>query len=359
MNLRNTSAPSGRDGQRQGGVQRRFAARSQQPAAVRVRRSGSEESANNPALRRRVTRILVLLLLVGLLIFALRMLAVSLPAIPAIPTSSQWSGVKWPSWTWPDFSVSQWFAGSSFFAPPAAQEGGEVVVTEKNSCSVTSGNRSGAPFAMLRIPAGRYELPAANSPLHPFLNPQRLGEVSLSAPILIQEQPVSSTLFKQYVEAVEGMPDGEEKEEKRSHIGMFWNKKESVSPAVRGISLEAALDFNRWLSQKTGCDFQIPSREEWAATVIHLFHSGVSLPKPSDGFDATPLKSLLQGGSEWTRSPCPMGFYLVGEEDWGATIRDGHPSCMPNLFSVAGFRTVLHPAQSDEPVAAAEGKGNR
>jgi hypothetical protein len=339
-------------------VQRRFAARSQQPAAVRVRRSGSEESTN-PAMRRRVVRILVLLLTVGLLILALRALSVSLPTIPALPSSPQWSGVKWPSWTWPDFSVSQWFAGSSFFAPPAAQEGAEMVVTEQSSCPLLTGNRTSSPFAMLTIPAGRYALPAANSPLHPFLNPQRLGDVHLPESILIQEQPVSSTLFKQYVEAVEGMPDGEEKEEKRSHIGMFWNKKESVSPAVRGISLEAALDFNRWLSQKTGCDFQIPSREEWAAAVIHLFQSGVSLPKPSDGFDATPLKSLLQGGSEWTRSPCPMGYYLVGEEDWGATIRDGHPSCMPNLFSVAGFRTVIHPAQANKPVVAQEGKSGR
>ncbi len=250
--------------------------------------------------------------------------------------------------------MGHWFAGSSFFAHRSNDPPSAVVVNEGATCvmaGTANASRTVGPVNMLTIPAGRYELPAANSPLHPFLPSHRLSEIVLPEPVLIQEQAVSIALFKQYVDAVEQMPSGEEKEEKLAHIGMFWNKKESVSPAVRGVSLEAAMDFSRWLAQQTHCHFQIPSREEWAAAIIHLFQSGVPLPKPSDGFDATPLKSLLQGGNEWTRSPCPVGYYLVGEEDWGAGMRDGQPSCIPNLFSVAGFRMVIHPARASTAAA--------
>ncbi|WP_130470246.1 SUMF1/EgtB/PvdO family nonheme iron enzyme [Candidatus Magnetaquicoccus inordinatus] len=352
MNLRNTPSTPQRQAHRQGSLPRRFATRGQQPAAVRVRRTtGSEQES--PRQRRRIVRLLLGMLLVGVALLLLRISILSMPDLPAI---------SWPNWSLPEFSVGNWFAGSSFFTRPAEQ--GESVpaqVAESSSCVMTVGAGQKTvvgPFNMLTIPAGQYELPLPASPLYPFLHPQRLGSIVLPEAILLQEQPVSSSVFKQYVEDVGKMPDGEAKEERLSHIGMFWNKKESVSPAVRGISLEAAMDFNRWLSEKTGCEFQIPSREEWAAAVIHLFQSGVSLPKPSDGFDATPLKSLLQGGSEWTRSTCPMGYYLVGEEDWGATIRDGHPSCMPNLFSVAGFRTVIHPAATNKRDSAEERKSN-
>ncbi|MBF0399777.1 MAG: SUMF1/EgtB/PvdO family nonheme iron enzyme [Magnetococcales bacterium] len=205
------------------------------------------------------------------------------------------------------------------------------------------------PITLLNIPAGRYPLPTPTSGLYPFTDFHHLEPIVVDAPFSIQAQPLSRALFKEYADYLAKSPDGEEKERLLSYLGLSWNQGEESSPAVRGISWEAAHEFGLWLSQKTGCSYDIPSREEWAATIIHLYNTGAQLPKPSDGFDSTPLKSLLRGGTEWTRSPCAMGYYLVGEEDWGGDTNNSQPICMPSLFAVAGFRLVLHPTAKISP----------
>lgn len=234
---------------------------------------------------------------------------------------------------------------------PQAQPQEELyTISTSSTCSALSAkgsSQSAALTALITIPAGTYELPTSTSGLYPFTRFHNLAPIVVDAPFLIQGQPVSRTLFKEYADFVASKPDGQEKERSLAHLGLSWNQVGATTPAVKGISWEAALEFTQWLSQKTGCTYDIPSRAEWAATIIHLYGSGVPLPKPSDAFDATPLKSLLRGGTEWTRSPCAAGYYLVGEEDWGGDSNSNQPICMPGLFSVAGFRVVLHPTAPD------------
>ncbi|MEO5348259.1 MAG: SUMF1/EgtB/PvdO family nonheme iron enzyme [Magnetococcus sp. YQC-3] len=309
MDLRNLLDFATRWGVRRRRARRVHAARSAHPAAVRVRRTTNHPTTRQPA--RLPSRLLLLgsvalLLLLGALLFLPR-----------------------PEW----LTTDGW--DTSLRGNPLKQV--QVGATAQ-SCQPSDQSA----FTLLEIPAGRYALPTPTSGLYPFTRTHQMEHVVINTPFLIQERPVSRALFKQYAEAVASSADGEEKERLSSHLGPAWNR-ETAGSVVKGVSLEAAIDFGQWLSQKSGCSYAVPSREEWLATVVHLFNSGAPLPKSSDAFDATPLKSLLQGGSEWTRSPCALGHYLVGEEDWGVESKSREPVCMPAMFAVAGFRVVLHP----------------
>ena len=198
---------------------------------------------------------------------------------------------------------------------------------------------------LMAIPAGTYDLPSQTSRLFSFLNPYNIGTITIKNTIFMQEQKVSHALFGQYADFVENLPPGEEKDRRKNHIGLLWNKGETTQTSVQGISWDAATDFSNWLSQKTGCDYNIPSSEEWAAAIIHLYSTGEQVPKPGNNFSPTPMKSLLRGGREWTLSPCAMGYFLVGEDNWIAGPGSNQATCMPPLFSIAGFRVVLNPAK--------------
>ncbi len=308
MDLRNLLDFATRWGVRRQRARRAHPARSAHPAAVRVRRTTNHATTRQPG------RLPFRLLLLGLVAFLLLGTLFFLPR---------------PEW----LTTDGW--GTSFRANSPRQG-------ESGATGQTCLPSDQAAFTLAEIPAGRYALPTPTSGLYPFTRTHQMEHIVIDAPFLLQERPVSQALFKQYAEAVASRADGEEKERLSSHLGLAWNR-ETATSVVKGVSLEAAIDFGQWLSQKTGCSYAVPSREEWLATVIHLFNSGAPLPKSSDAFDATPLKSLLQGGSEWTRSPCALGHYLVGEEDWGVESKSKEPVCMPAMFAVAGFRVVLHP----------------
>ncbi|MBF0459813.1 MAG: SUMF1/EgtB/PvdO family nonheme iron enzyme [Magnetococcales bacterium] len=300
---------------------RAYGVRSAYPAAVRVKRVSA------PAPKRETSRRPLVWLLPILLIV---LLVLGWPAV-----RSGWSVVATKM-----AQIGTWLSSPGQPSPkqqPDKNLGQACLLAEQAQTA----------FTLLPIPVGSYPLPTPTSGLYPFTHAHAAETIVVEAPFWLQDQPVTQALFKQYADSIDVMPAGEEKERLVSHLGMFWNRGETSTPAVKGISHEAALDFAQWLQQKTGCHYDVPSREEWLAALIHLYNSGAPLPKPSDAFDRTPLKSLLQGGSEWTRSPCAVGYYLVGEEDWGADSQSNQPICMPGMFSVAGFRMVLHSAPID------------
>ena len=193
------------------------------------------------------------------------------------------------------------------------------------------------------IPSGTYTLPSRTSELFAFLGPYEIKEVIIDQPFLIQDRKMAQPFFKRYVNFVEALPDGEEKERHRAHIGLLWNQSSTPTTRLQGASWEAAIDFTHWLSQKTGCSYTIPSREQWLAAIIYLYSMGEQAPKPGSPFNTTPLGDLLRGGREWTQTPCPLGYYLVGEENWVSGADTGQPVCIPPLFAIAGFRVVLNP----------------
>ena len=221
------------------------------------------------------------------------------------------------------------------------------LLEEKNSFA--SPDEQMQPSLMV-IPAGTYVLPSRSSGLYAFLEPYGMEIITIEEPFLMQDQKMNRRFFEQYADFVESIPSEEEKEQHQSHLGLLWNREGENSTTVHGLSWEAATDFSRWLSQKTGCEYNIPSREQWAAAIIHLYGTGEQVPKPGDDFSSTPLTDLLRGGREWTRSPCDMGYYLVGEEKWVSGAEKNQAICMPALFSIAGFRVVLSSTQPQEDV---------
>ncbi len=193
---------------------------------------------------------------------------------------------------------------------------------------------------MISIPANSYTLSKESTDIAPFLEPQNLTNVVIEQPFLIQSQEVSRTFFEQYATFLENMTDAKEKERLQTRLGLNWKQGDANSTRIHSISWEAAWDFSNWLSQRSGCHYDIPSREEWAAAIMHLKQT----EKQKDTKDPlNPLHALLRGNREWTRSECDMGHYLVGAEEWIALADAGQTVCMPSLFSVAGFRVVLTP----------------
>ncbi len=211
---------------------------------------------------------------------------------------------------------------------------------------------------MTPIPADNFTLNPDHTDIAPFLEPQGLTRVVIDQPFLIQNQEVSRGFFEQYATFLDNMTDTRERERLKTRLGFNWKQGDANSTRIQGISWEAAWDFSNWLSQRTGCHYDVPSREEWAAAVMHLRRTdGKKVSKD----DHTPLRSLLWGNREWTRSECDMGHHLVGAEDWIAPINAGQPVCMPPLFSVAGFRVVLTPSHADTKQVnevRLEGQGN-
>ena len=199
--------------------------------------------------------------------------------------------------------------------------------------------------ALIVIPPGTYTLPSHASGLYAFLEPYEMAQVTTEKPFLIQNQKMSRLLFEHYAEFVDNMPPGDERDRRQSRLGLLWDQGGQTTPAVQGVSWEAATDFSLWLTEKTGCAYGIPSREEWMAAILHLYKTGEQIPKPGSNFSLTPLGDLLRGGREWTQSPCSDGYYLVGEESWVSGADTHRAICMPPLLSVAGFRLVLDPTE--------------
>ncbi|MBF0623931.1 MAG: SUMF1/EgtB/PvdO family nonheme iron enzyme [Magnetococcales bacterium] len=224
------------------------------------------------------------------------------------------------------------------------------------SCLVQEGKNDPWP-ELVEVPAAEYRLVkiAGGELLTPFLHSQGLSRILVRKAFLIQTREVSRMEFKRYVDAVDAMPGGEVKDQLKLQIGIHWNSEGTASPGgtssggrleggetqpVQGISQEAAQGYATWLSNRTGCKYRLPSREEWAAAVMHRFILADPPPKP--GFPDHPLlHNLLLGIREWSRSQCPGGFHLLGAEDGLESPPQGEAVCMPGMVSFSGFRVVL------------------
>ncbi|MEO5331615.1 MAG: SUMF1/EgtB/PvdO family nonheme iron enzyme [Magnetococcus sp. YQC-5] len=201
---------------------------------------------------------------------------------------------------------------------------------------------------LLPVPTGEYPLSASSQELKSFLAPHGLHKIAIKDPFLIEKNEVTVKAFRRYVDFVQNMPSGAEKERAKSHIGLHWNKEDSDLVSVKGISWEAAWDYTEWLGQKTGCAYALPSREQWGAAVLFLNdpkNSGKNTPLHHES-----MKQWLWGTREWTSSACTGGYYLVGEDDLVPLPEVRSATCMPAILSVAGFRVVIKAvAPSNQP----------
>ncbi|MBF0263070.1 MAG: SUMF1/EgtB/PvdO family nonheme iron enzyme, partial [Magnetococcales bacterium] len=137
------------------------------------------------------------------------------------------------------------------------------------SCLLTPPEGGSYPN-LLPVPAGEYRLRNNSQELKPFLAPHGLSKIQIKEPFLIEKHEVTLKAFRRYVVAVEKMPAGADRERLKAHIGMHWNKDDSETASVKGISWEAAWDYADWLGRQTGCAYGLPSREQWGAAALLL-----------------------------------------------------------------------------------------
>lgn len=193
---------------------------------------------------------------------------------------------------------------------------------------------------LLPVSTGSYALSAASQELKPFLAPHELEKIVIKDPFLIEKHEVSVKAFRRYVAFVEHLDPSQEKERLQSRIGLQWNKEDSDTSPVKGVSWDVAWDYTDWLGQQTGCAYTLPSREQWGATVLLLDGAQNSSSKAKH-LNEESLKTLIWGVREWTSSPCTGGYYLAGEDEFVPLPEVRSATCMPAMLSVGGFRVAI------------------
>ncbi|MBF0382028.1 MAG: SUMF1/EgtB/PvdO family nonheme iron enzyme, partial [Magnetococcales bacterium] len=165
----------------------------------------------------------------------------------------------------------------------------------------------------------------------------------INTPFLVQSDEVKLGDFKKYAEYVEDLPASKEKDRLMVRLGVAWKKNDSPNSSVNAVSWEGARDYAHWLGQRTGCSYDIPSQDEWLATVSYL-KARDKIRLNGSAIPTGPLKNLLWGVREWSRSRCSSGYYLLGRDDFTASTQEDGDVCMPAMFAVAGFRVIMTPA---------------
>ena len=202
---------------------------------------------------------------------------------------------------------------------------------------------------MEQIPPGEYRLPSNLS--GQGVDASVLAKID--APFLIQTEEVALQHFKKYAEYVASLADGPQKDQLMVRLGVHWKKGDTSSSAVNAVSWEGAKDYALWLGLQTGCSYDLPSQAEWIATVSHM-QSRDNIRLNSTVPTTGPLKNLLWGVREWSRTACASGYYLLGRDDLTADLDEGVAVCMPAMFSIAGFRVVMTPVTKQGSVASQE-----
>jgi hypothetical protein len=227
-------------------------------------------------------------------------------------------------------------AGAGWLAMALMREPEATGITW-HSCLIEQRDGSLYPV-MEEVPAGVYELPVSLI----GGGGKRKIAAEVAAPFLVQTEEVTFQHFKMYVDYLAGLPDGAEKERLQFRLGVQWQKGVRGTESISAISWEGAWDYALWLGQQTGCSYDIPSQDEWVATVSHI-QSRDNVRLDSTVPPVGPLKNLLWGVREWSRTRCASGYYLLGRDDLTASSQEEQASCMPAMFSVAGFRVVMNP----------------
>ncbi|MBF0195605.1 MAG: SUMF1/EgtB/PvdO family nonheme iron enzyme [Magnetococcales bacterium] len=207
------------------------------------------------------------------------------------------------------------------------------------SCLVEQSDGSAYPV-MEEVPAGDYTIPTSL-----IGGAGRMISAEINTPFLVQSEEVKLGDFKKYAEYVENLPESKEKDRLMVRLGVAWQKNESNNSAVNAVSWEGARDYAHWLGQRTGCSYDIPSQDEWLATVSYL-QARDKIKLNGSVVPRGPLKNLLWGVREWSRSKCSSGYYLLGRDDLTTSTHEEESVCMPAMFAVAGFRVIMTPASS-------------
>ncbi|ABK45606.1 hypothetical protein Mmc1_3116 [Magnetococcus marinus MC-1] len=207
---------------------------------------------------------------------------------------------------------------------------------------------------MMVIPAGAHRITGveSNHEAVRVLRAQSLDSVHLEQEVWMMPQEISIQQFKNYVDYVQKIKDPALRQSKLDQIGLLWNRTDPKAKVkgvyaqgenqpVRGIAHDTATAYAQWAAESSGCRVRLPTREEWAASVMDRFNALAQVENPVQ--DEQRLESLLRGVREWSDSSCSMGYHLLGQDDWTGVQHLGGTVCMPASLSVAGFRLVVDP----------------
>jgi len=209
---------------------------------------------------------------------------------------------------------------------------------------------------LIEIPSGTYEIPQNSPLLTPFMQFHDKPNIVLERPLILQNREVDLERFKHYVQEVENIQDPDERQKRKLRIGNHWENNDVQDSLVRHLSWEGAVDFTQWFSKKTGCNYRLPTREEWAAAVIHLNQDAQAEINGAIDPEGV-IKNLLFGTREWSLTSCADGYYLLGGDDWTASADDRKEVCMSAMLAMGGFRLVLDPSSIPDPKDQTDPRG--
>jgi formylglycine-generating enzyme required for sulfatase activity len=153
---------------------------------------------------------------------------------------------------------------------------------------------------MIEIPAGNFDLkiPILTS----FSVDYVTKPISFNQPFLIGEYEVSNELWNLCYQ------------DKGCNVEAKIEPGESLNhPAVR-VNWHQAYQFTKWISQKTGRKYRLPTEEEWS----YAAHHGKSHYETIAIYDYSSLSPLEQE----KKITKPLGFYE--KNDWGIADTNGN-----------------------------------
>lgn len=242
------------------------------------------------------------------------------------------------------------------------------------------------PPELVYIPAGRFRFGEQDSP--------RVPQRHLSLPgFLIRKTEVT---VGEYLEFWRGLTDPREREQYRSRVGFApdsttlepaWDDEGRCHPAIRGdrpvvgISHAAAEAYCRWLGERTGVRYRLPTAEEWEKAArgadgrtypwgngynpAYAFileneearrQYGLWAPPGSFPHDCSVYGVLDMGGNvrEWTASPFVPGIPQFQIRGGSSSTSQRHlpvhqASDAPFLPSDVGFRYAVSLVDWERP----------
>lgn len=201
-------------------------------------------------------------------------------------------------------------------------------------------------ITLLPVPAGTYTI---TDYLQRYIRyPGVMNSIIIAQPFSIQSGEVTVGEFRRYVNSLA--------ETRREQPGTRWEMDKDGSPypdnrPVENISWQEAVDYTKWLSEKTGWDLQLPTAQQWAAACIKYGNEERPVLNRPDNQPLSTLRGknidhLLGNLREWSADACGKEKYLLLGENYMTDPSDpdiigrGYCVAQNEKWTGVGFRFV-------------------
>lgn len=193
---------------------------------------------------------------------------------------------------------------------------------------------------MVELRSGQYEQPAY---LKRYFGKFTRNSVSIGRNYYIQANEVTVGDFNKYFNTLDTAL--------KTRIGDSWQKDlhGKLYPENRpidNVNQIQALAYAKWLSARTGFNFQLPSVDQWLAAVsVHAEKRPVlnSVDNKPEMVVSTEIGNLIGNHREWSSQNCAdNSFYLLGEDYFSGNKQYGEFPCVSATEKIpaTGFRLV-------------------